>query len=182
MVPCHCQLIRDAGTGGAVDGSINANDDRVPTWGFNCPRCCTGLNLGLDAEENLKVSFSAVALNYNISEALEIMEPVSFTQNCGVPDNASGCHRPQANRSLGAHFPVSTRPAMLRERAQHTCWGERHRPCLMGEEDRHGPPHRYSRPVMAKTCTHGFSGHYFGHRCPWIFYGNMKVFVLFSLF
>lgn len=37
---------------------------------------------GLVARENLKFSFNAVALNYNLSEALEIMAPVSFTLNC----------------------------------------------------------------------------------------------------
>lgn len=36
----------------------------------------------LVARENLKFLFSAVALNYILSEALEIMEPMSFKLNC----------------------------------------------------------------------------------------------------
>lgn len=36
----------------------------------------------LAARENLKFSFNAITLSYNLSEALEIIAPMSFTLNC----------------------------------------------------------------------------------------------------
>ena len=81
LVPCHFQSIHDAGGELWAVQSMSITTE-CPRGGSIVQNVVPASICSLDAGENLKFSFSAVTLNYNISEALEIMEPVSFTRNC----------------------------------------------------------------------------------------------------
>lgn len=81
LVPCHFQSIHDAGGELCAVQSMPIMTEYLH-GGSIVWNVVPASIYSLSAEEKLKFSFSAVALNYNISEALEIMEPVSFTRNC----------------------------------------------------------------------------------------------------
>lgn len=110
------------------------------------------------------------------------MEPVSFTQNCGVPDNSSGFHRPQANRSLGAHSPVSTGPAMLREKGTAHMLGRKSQAMF----DWRGRQTLSTAQIFKPRDGKGrvptvLMGTISGIGAPGLFYGSMKICVLFCL-
>lgn len=107
FVPCHFQSIYDAGTGLWTAKSMPVTIECL-RGGSIVWNAVPSSIYSLVAKENLKFPCNAVALNYNLAEALEIMAPVSFTLNSCVQDNFASFHRPQADKSLTPHSEVST--------------------------------------------------------------------------
>lgn len=66
----------------------------------------------------LKISFNAIALNYNLAEALATRVPMSFKVNCWIQHSSASFYRPQA------HASANYKDSRLRETVLSTCWAE----------------------------------------------------------